>query len=68
MRIERNRIVPNAKGSGIKTEVRGIRAESEFWELCDTVCEMQGTNRNELIVRATMQYCNRFAKRLQKKS
>ena len=67
MRIKRNRLVPNVKGSGVKTSVRGIRAEDEFWELCDKVCELQKTNRNELLVRATAMYCQRIISRRKKK-
>ena len=60
MEIKRNRLVPNVKGSGVSTRVRSIRADEEFWELCDKVCELQKTNCNELIVRAAIRYCNKI--------
>ena len=57
MIIEGNRLVQNERGCGIKTQVRGIRAVKEFWEMCDLVSASEGTTRNELIVRATLLYC-----------
>lgn len=63
MRIKNDRIVPNTKGSGITTIVKGIRAESEFWEKCEKIAEKEQTNRNELIVRVVSKYCDKKGKK-----
>ena len=47
----------NHKGCGIKTVVKGVRAEQAFFERCDKVAEKEQTNRNELIVRVVNCYC-----------
>lgn len=59
MEIRNNRVVPNKKGSGAKTRIRSVRGESEFWALLDRVAEIEGTNKNELIVRVMKMYCDR---------
>lgn len=60
MKIKRNRLVPNVRGSGVRTNVRSVRAADEFWELCERVSALQKTNVNELVVRATLRYCNKI--------
>ena len=59
MEIRNNRVVPNKKGSGAKTEIRSVRGESEFGLLVDRVAEIEETNRNELILRVMKMYCDR---------
>lgn len=66
MKIKRNRIITNVKGCGIKTKVKSIRAEEEFWNKCDKVAEIEKTNRNELIVRVAEKYCTKKLNRIDK--
>lgn len=54
---KRNLTRSNHKGCGIKTVVRGVRAEQSFFDKCDDIAEAEQTNRNELIVRVVNEYC-----------
>ncbi len=40
----------------VPTCVKGIRAETSFWEKCDYVAEVEDTSRNELVVRVVSKY------------
>ena len=60
MKLKRNRVIRNRKGCGIKTNIRSIRAEDEFWEMCTKTCEIEKTTRNELIVRVVSKYCKKL--------
>lgn len=60
MKIVKNRVVRNQKGCGVKTIIKGIRAEQEFWDACDKMAMRQKTTRNELIIRVMSRYCRRF--------
>jgi predicted DNA-binding ribbon-helix-helix protein len=64
MKIVKNRVARNVKGSGIKTVIKGIRAEQEFWDACDKMAARQKTTRNELIIRVMSRYCRRFIENL----
>lgn len=66
MEIKKNRIVTNTKGCGIKTSVKSIRAENEFWDNCERVASQENTNKNELIVRVVEKYCRKMIKSLDK--
>lgn len=68
MRIKNNRICKNARNSFVPTEVKGVRAEKEFWEKCDKVAKVENTSRNELIVRVADKYCNRKLEKIAKKA
>lgn len=37
-----------------------VRAEKEFWDSCDKVAKIEGTTRNELIVRVVAKYCKKL--------
>lgn len=51
-----SKIERNKKGCGIKTVVRGLRAEKSFFDNCDKVAEAEKTTRNELILRVVGEY------------
>ena len=48
----------NRRNSFIKTYVKGIRADSEFWAKCDLIAKSENTTRNDLIVSVVNEYCN----------
>lgn len=56
----------NHKGCGVITVVRGVRAEQSFFDKCDTIADIEDTNRNELIVRVVTDYCEKIEKSLDK--
>ena len=69
MKIKRNRVVSNVKGCGVKSYVKSVRAEKEFWDKCDKVCKIEKTTRNELILRVISKYCDkRLSKALDKQN
>ena len=41
------------------TKVRSIRASFDFWEKAQKVANQEKTDLNKLIIKATMEYCNR---------
>jgi predicted DNA-binding ribbon-helix-helix protein len=43
----------------MKTRVRGIRAKPEFWQKCDKVAKIKGTNANSLIVTIINKHCDK---------
>lgn len=57
MKIENDRRVRNRRNSFTPTIVKSIRAEPEFFELCNNVAKQEKTTRNELIVRVMVKYC-----------
>ena len=57
---KRNLSKSNHCGCGIKTVVKGIRAEQEFFDKCDAIAEIEDTNRNELIVRVVKKYFEKY--------
>lgn len=63
MRFKKSRVVPNVKGCGITSVTRTVRGEPELWEKLDRVAALEKTNRNELIVRVLIRYCERKLKR-----
>ena len=40
-------------------KVRSIRGKDEFWDRCKLVAKAEGTNVNELVVRAVSKYCKK---------
>lgn len=59
MKIENGKIVRKKRNSFSGSVVKGVRADSEFWTMCDNVANGENTSRNELIVRVVAQYCER---------
>lgn len=57
MKIENGRIVRKKRNSFAGSVVKGVRADSEFWLMCENVANSENTSRNELIVRVVAQYC-----------
>lgn len=58
MQIENNKIVRNIRNSNVTTKVRSVRADTEFWDMCDNTAKNENTSSNELIVRVVYEYCN----------
>lgn len=46
-------------GKSTITEVRGIRAPYDFWEITKKVAKSRKITRNELIVRIVSEYCKK---------
>ena len=42
----------------MKTRVRGIRANDNFWDKCNEVAKIKKTDVNKLIVSRMSKYCN----------
>lgn len=57
VKIENNKKVRNRRNTFVPTIVKGVRAETSFWENLDKVAKEDGVTRNELIVVAVCQYC-----------
>lgn len=60
-------IKENVKGCGIKTKVRGIRADEDFWDNCQIVADSQKTDVNKIIVFAVSKFCEKKLKQIAKK-
>lgn len=56
--ITNGKIFKNNKRTGIKTIVKGIRAEKSFFDKCSLVAKQEGVTRNELIVKVLTEYCD----------
>lgn len=49
--------VRRKRNSFVATYVKGIRAEREFWDMCNNKAIQENTSRNELIIRVVSEYC-----------
>lgn len=45
------------RNSFVKSETRGVRAHCDWWDMVAEVSKVEGTTRNELIIRAVTIYC-----------
>lgn len=43
----------------MKTKVKGVRANKEFWEKLQQVAKIKGVTSNSIVVSATNKYCNK---------
>lgn len=57
MEVKDGRAVRHTRNGFVETKVRGIRADDDFWEMCDKFARLEATSRNELIIRVVTQYC-----------
>jgi predicted DNA-binding ribbon-helix-helix protein len=47
----------------LRTRVKGVRADNEFWDKLKKVAKMKGVTMNYIVVNATNKYCNRVLTR-----
>ena len=47
----------NRKGCGVKSFVKGVRADKAFWDSCEKAALVEGISANALIVYAVKRYC-----------
>jgi hypothetical protein len=65
MKVRNGRVVRKGRNELVKTIVRGVRADSELWELCDLVADRKDISRNELILLAIYEYCTSSEKEIE---
>ena len=53
------KLVRNNKWTGIKTVVKGLRAEQSFFDKVESVAKAENISKNELIVRVMSEYCDK---------
>ena len=53
------KLVKNNKWTGIKTVVKGLRAEQSFFDKVESVAKAENISKNELIVRVVSEYCEK---------
>ena len=49
----------NKRNSFISTKVVGVRADLQFWDMCDKQAKKENVTRNNLIVSVMLDYCSR---------
>ena len=54
------KLLKNNKWTGIKTVVKGLRAEQSFFDKVELVAKAENISKNELIVRVVGEYCDKF--------
>lgn len=57
--IVNGKLVRNNKWTGIKTVVKGLRAEQSFFDKVEMVAKAENISKNELIVRVVSEYCEK---------
>ena len=62
--IVNGKLVRNNKWTGIKTVVKGLRAEQSFFDKVEIVAKAENISKNELIVRVVSEYCDGYCKSL----
>ena len=53
---DNNKRPRNKRNSFIPSKVIGVRAECELWDRCDKVAIILNTTRNDVIVKAVIEY------------
>ena len=62
MEVRNGRKVRNGRNAMVRTMVRGVRGECEMWEKCDLIAKKMGISKNELVLIAIYEYCEKCEK------